>query len=322
MHVDRARQLSILAFLLLLALALFLYAPGFFYLQNIEDILVNTSYLSVAAMGMMLVILTGQIDLSVGSVLAICSTAAALASKAGAPIWAVFAVALGLGATLGFLNGILVTGLRVHSLIVTLGTMNLYRGALIYYTQGDWIYDLPPSFREVGLGRFLEIPHPIWVALLTAGLMAWILTRTPWGRGLYAVGSNPGAARLTGLHPSRILLAAFTANGLLVGLAAMLYATRFSAIQSNTGIGFELLVIAAAVVGGVNIFGGSGTVLGVLLGALLMSTIGTALTFFRVSSFWEPTLRGFFILLAVAFDTLRGQGYGLWRRRRSKRGVR
>lgn len=314
MYVDRARQLSILGFLLLLSLALSLYAPNFFQLQNLEDILVNTSYLSVAAIGMMLVILTGQIDLSVGSILAICSTVAALASKAGMPIWAVFALALGLGASLGLFNGLLVTGLRVHSLIVTLGTMSLYRGALIYFTQGDWIYDLPSDFRAVGLGRFLGVPIPIWIALLTAVLMSWLLTRIPWGRGLYAVGSNPMAARLTGLQPSRILLAAFTVNGLLVGLSSMLYATRFSAIQSNTGIGFELLVIAATVVGGANIFGGSGTVLGVMLGALLMSTIGTTLTFFRVSSFWEPTLRGFFILLAVAFDTLRGYRRGVWRR--------
>lgn len=316
MYVDRARQLSIIGFLLLLAFALLLYAPSFFRYQNVEDILVNASYLSVAALGMMLVILTGQIDLSVGSILAICSTVGALASKAGIPIWAVFAIVLGLGALLGLFNGLLTTGLRVHSLIVTLGTMNLYRGALIYFTQGDWIYDLPVDFREVGLGRFLGIPYPIWVATFTAILMAWLLTRTPWGREFYAVGSSPVAARLTGLQPSRILLRAFTINGLLVGLASLLFATRFSVIQSNTGVGFELLVIAATVVGGVNIFGGSGTVLGVVLGASLMSTIGTALTFFRVSSFWEPTLRGLFILLAVAFDTLRSQGYRRWPRRR------
>lgn len=316
MYVDRTRQISIFGFLLLLAFALFLYAPSFFQYQNIENILVNTSYLLVAAVGMMLVVLTGQIDLSVGSILAICSTVAALASKAGIPIWAVFAIALGLGALLGLFNGLLITGLKVHSLIVTLGTMNLYRGALIYFTQGDWIYDLPSDFRDVGLGRFLGIPYSLWIAILTAALMTWLLTRTPWGRGLYAMGSSPVAARLTGLQPSRIVLTAFTINGLLIGLASMLFATRFSAIQSNTGVGFELLVIAATVVGGVNIFGGSGTILGVVLGALLMSTIGTALTFFRVSSFWEPTLRGLFILLAVAFDTLRSHGYGRWPRQR------
>jgi rhamnose transport system permease protein len=305
MYVDRARQLSILAFLLVLGLALLAYAPSFFQPGNLRDISVNASYLFVAAVGMMLVILTGHIDLSVGAILAICSTAAALASKAGWPLFAVFPLALGLGGALGFLNGLLITNLRIHSIIVTLGTMNIFRGALIYWTQGAWIYDLPSDFRTVGLGQFASIPYPVWGAIVTFALFAWVLTQTSWGRSLYAAGSNPSGAHLSGISIPKVVLGAFVVNGVLVGLSAVLFSTRFSAIQSNIGYGFELLVITTVVVGGVHIFGGSGTLLGVALAALLLSTIGTALTFFRVSSYWELTLQGLFVLGAVALDIMR-----------------
>ncbi|PZA05746.1 MULTISPECIES: ABC transporter permease [unclassified Meiothermus] len=307
MYVDRGRQISIAVFLLALAGVLLAAAPSFFSLGNFKDILVNISYVAIAALGMMMVILTGQIDISVGAILSICSTLAATASKAGLPLGAVFLISIGAGAALGLVNGLLVTRFKIHSIIVTLGTLSVFRGALIYFTKGAWIYQLPEDFRRVGLGTFLGIPYPIWALALVLLLGAWVLSSTPWGRALYAVGSNPEAARLSGIRVPFVQASAFVACGALVGLATMFYATRFSTIQSNTGQGFEFLVITAVVVGGVNVFGGSGTVLGVALGALLVGVTGTALTFLRISAYWEQALQGLFILLAVAFDAVRAQ---------------
>jgi len=307
MYVDRGRQISIVAFLAVLTIILVLLAPNFFSLGNFKDILVNISYITIAAMGMMVVIITGQIDISIGATLSITSTLAASASKAGLPIWLVFLISIGSGAALGLINGILTTRFKIHSIIVTLGTLSVFRGALIYFTKGAWIYQLPPDFRSVGLGTFLGIPNPIWAMLVVLLLGAWVLSSTTWGRSLYAVGSNPEAARLSGIRVPLVQASVFVVLGALVGLATMFYATRFSTIQSNQGQGFEFVVITAVVVGGVHIFGGSGTVLGVALGALLVGITGTALTFLDISAYWEQALQGLFILLAVAFDSLRSR---------------
>ncbi|HEU4742118.1 MAG TPA: ABC transporter permease [Meiothermus sp.] len=307
MYVDRGRQISIAVFLLALAGVLLAAAPSFFSLGNFKDILVNISYVAIAALGMMMVILTGQIDISVGATLSICSTLAATASKAGLPLGVVFLISIGAGAALGLVNGLLVTRFKIHSIIVTLGTLSVFRGTLIYFTKGAWIYQLPEDFRGVGLGTFLGLPNPIWAMAVVLLAGAWVLSATPWGRALYAVGSNPDAARLSGIRVPFVQASVFVACGALVGLATMFYATRFSTIQSNTGQGFEFLVITAVVVGGTNIFGGSGTVLGVALGALLVGVTGTALTFLKISAYWEQALQGLFILLAVAFDALRSR---------------
>lgn len=314
MYVDRGRELSILAFLLLVIVVLALAAPGFFTTDNLSTMLVNTSYIAIASLGMMMVVLTGQPDISVGSILAICSTVAAFSAKAEIPIPLVFLISMGVGAALGLVNGVLVNSLKIHAIIVTLGTMGIFRGVLIYLTQGGWIYDLPRAFRNVSLGNTLGIPNPI-VAMIVALLVgSFVLRRTAWGRALYAVGSNPEAARLSGLSVTSMTASAFAVNGALVGFAAMFFASRFSTIQSNTGIGFEFLVITAVVVGGAHIFGGSGTVFGMALGALLVSVTGTVLTFLFISAYWERTLHGLFILLAIGFGVLRSR-----RRHRARR---
>ncbi len=183
--------------------------------------------------------------------------------------------------------------------------MYAFHGALLYVTHGAWIYNLPQSFNNVGLGAFLGIPHPIWAMLIMLLVGAWVLSQTSWGRALYAVGSNPEAARLSGIRVKQILLGAFIVNGALVGLATMFFATRFSSIQSSTGIGFEFQVITVVLIGGVNIFGGSGRVLGVALGALLIGLADNAFVFLRISAYWVEAFQGIIILLAVSLDNLR-----------------
>jgi rhamnose transport system permease protein len=307
MYVDREREISIAVFLLILGAILALFAPSFFSAANFSSILVNTSYVAIAALGGMFAILTGQPDISVGSILAVCSIIAGQLSKAGAPAAVAFLASVGTGLLLGLVNGLLVTRLRVHSIIVTLGTLLIYRGALLYFTGGAWVYDLPRGFRQIGLGKVLGVPNPIWIAVLVLLAGSFLLSYTAWGRTLYAVGSNREAARLSGIRTEATIVTALAANGAVVGIAAMVFSTRFSTIQSNVGSGFEFLVITAVVVGGVHIFGGSGTVIGVALGSLLVGVTGTALVFLDISAYWERALHGLFILLAVSFGVLRAR---------------
>ena len=307
MYVDRGRELSIVVFLAAIGAVLLLAAPSFFNAANLNNILVNASYVAIGALGQMAVVLTGQPDISVGSILAVCAMSAGTMATAGLPVLVIIALTVLIGVTLGLINGFLVASLGIHSIIVTLGTLGIYRGALLFFTGGAWVYGLPDGFRWIALGRVFGIDNPIWIAGLAAVLFAAALSRTAWGRSLYAVGSNEEAARLSGLRVNRVLIGAFALNGGLVAIAAMVYATRFSTIQSNIGTGYEFLVITAVVVGGAHIFGGSGTVLGVVLGALLVGITGTVLVFLEVSAFWEQSLHGLFILLAVGFDVVRSR---------------
>ncbi|MBL8585054.1 MAG: ABC transporter permease [Rhizobiaceae bacterium] len=305
MRPDLQRPISLVAFMLALLLVLAVVAPGFLSLANLRDIPINASHVAIAALGMLLLIVIGQIDVSVGAILAICATLCGLAAKAG---WGAAEIALmsaAAGGALGFVNGALVTTFSVHSIVVTLGMLSIYRGLLIFFTGGTWIYDLPASFGAIGQGTLMGIPNPVIVTILLYVAGGFLLANTRVGRELFAVGSNPHAARLAGVSITRIQLLAFTLNGVLVGIAALLFASRFTVIQSNAGMGFEFAVITAVVVGGASIFGGSGTVLGTLLGALVISFASTALVFLGVSSLWEQAMMGGFVLAAVLLDRVR-----------------
>lgn len=305
MYVDYRRQLSLAIFLVLLTAGLALRNPAFASPANLRDVCVNASHLGIAALGMFLVILIGQIDVSVGAILAICSTLAGLMAKQGVPTPVVLLAAILAGALLGGLNGLVVAGLRIHSIVVTLGTASIYRGLLIKATGGSWIYGLPAQFTAFGQGKLFGVPLPVITLVAVYLLAAFLLSRIPGGRALFAVGSNPDAARLAGLPVARVQILAFLLNGALVGLAAVVFASRFTVIQSNAGIGFEFAAITAVLVGGANIFGGSGTVFGTLLGTLVISALASALIFLGINSLWEPCFQGLFILAAVILDRVR-----------------
>jgi rhamnose transport system permease protein len=305
MYVDYRRQLSLAIFLVVLTLGLALRNPAFASPSNLRDVCVNASHLGIAALGMFLVILIGQIDVSVGAMLAICSTLAGLLAKQGVPTLAIMICAVIAGALLGGLNGVVVAGLRIHSIVVTLGTASIYRGLLIKATGGSWIYGLPPQFTAFGQGTLLGVPNPVITLIVIYLLAAFLLSRLPAGRALFAVGSNPDASRLAGLPVGMVQISAFVVNGALVGLAAVVFASPFTVIQSNAGIGFEFAAITAVLVGGANIFGGSGTVFGTLLGTLVISARASALVFLGINSLWEPCFQGLFILAAVILDRIR-----------------
>jgi rhamnose transport system permease protein len=293
------REGAVAALILLLAGILAVVEPTFLSAANGRDILAHSAVPAIAAIGMTGLIVAGAIDISVGSQLAVCAVVAGTCARAGWPLSVVALATVASGALLGAANGLLVTWGGIPPIIATLGTMGILRGMMTWVTQGVWIRNLPPTFTALGEGSIAGLPYTVWVALLCALAGAAWLGRTRLGRYAYAVGSNARAARLAGIRVGGVLFLLFVVSGALVGLGALLQASRFTVIQSNMGKGFELQVITAVVVGGTDIFGGRGTVAGSVLGALLLGVGGTALTFLRVPAEWEPTLQGALILAAI-----------------------
>jgi rhamnose transport system permease protein len=294
--------------------------PQFFELANLRDLIVGAAPVLVAAVGMTLVILARQIDISIGSQFAFCAVIAGVLSKHGVAMPLAAAGAVAAGAIFGALNGLFVAALGLPSIVVTLATMVGLREALRWTTGGEWVQDLPASFQWMGLeqdtGRIL-IPA---VAVVLWAAAAWSTRHVAAGRAVYAVGSDADAARLVGLRPRRVVFGVFVLMGTLTGLAAVLSAIQFIDVQTNAGVGFELRVIAAVVVGGTSIAGGRGRLAGSLVGVLLLATAGPALVFLGTEAYWDRALQGAIILVAVAADAFGSRASQLWRASRSARG--
>jgi len=305
------RELTILAVLAALSVYLGVTQPNFINSFTIASILTDAAYVGVVGVGMTAVIVGGQIDISVGSMLGVCALISAMLARAGTPMPLVVAASLALGLAMGSLNGALVAYLRIPAIIVTLATLTMLRGGILWWTQGYWVMPLPDAWKFLGTTPLLGLPLPIWIGWVTVGVAAYLLANTTFGRQVYAVGSNPRAALLAGINVPRTTFLLFALNGLLVGLAAMIDVTRFSQVETEEGLGLEFLVITAVVVGGTNIFGGSGRVIGTYLGVLLIIVTSSALTFLGISATWDQAIRGAFILLAVTADIVRT---GQWRR--------
>ena len=299
------REVSLIVVILVIGAVLAAAAPGFFTFANQRDLVLANMPVLIVALGMVLVILTGQIDISVGSQFAICSVAAGVFARIGMPTPIAGAAACLVGASMGAVNGALVAWVRIPSIVVTLATMVALRDGLRWATQGAWIQDLPSGFQWFGQSQTSSELITIGCALaLTAG-MHWGLGNLAAGRVVYATGSDANAARLAGIRPELVTFAVFVITGALTGFAAVFNAVRFHQIPSNAGMGLELKVIAAAVVGGVAISGGRGTILGTLLGLVLLGVIGPALTFLGLSAYWERAMEGAIILAAVGIEAVR-----------------
>jgi rhamnose transport system permease protein len=296
------RVLPPAAALIAVLLAVLVAAPSFFGASNLGDLALNNASVLIVAVGMTLVILVGEIDISVGSQFAVCSVVAGLLSKAGMPIALVPVVVLLVGAAMGAVNGFLVGLLGLPSIIVTLAMLVAWRDALRWATEGAWVQDLPGDFQWFGMAPAAAQTLIVVVAIVVLAICGWALRNLQMGRSLYAVGSDEEAARLAGIEPRRVVFGVFTVTGALVGLAAVLNAVRFNAVPSNAGLGLELTAVAAVVVGGTAITGGRGTVLGTLIGVLLLGTIGTAMTYVGISPFWAKAIQGLIILAALVAD--------------------
>jgi rhamnose transport system permease protein len=300
-------EISVAFAIAVLLIVLAFLAPGFFTRENLSDLALANMPVLIVSLGMTLVILTGHIDISVGTMFAICSVAAGEFAKMGLPAWGAGMVACLIGAMLGAINGTLVAYVRIPSIVVTLAAMVAFRDALRWITQGAWVQDLPANFQWLGTTQAASNAITFAVAAALAIGIGWGLRNLPAGRSVYATGSNENAARLVGIDSARVTFCVFVVTGTLTGCAALLNSIRFNQVPSNAGIGMEMKVITAVVVGGTAITGGRGSIQGTLLGVILLAIISPALTFLGFSAYWERAIQGLIILSAVGFDALRSR---------------
>jgi rhamnose transport system permease protein len=306
--VLRVRELGIVAALALLITVTAILEPRFIEANSLRNLALNASIFAILAVGQTLVIITRNVDLSVGSILGLSAFLAGdlLSGNQDVALPLVFLLGIGLGAACGLLNGVLVTWGQVPALVVTLGTLYAFRGLAFLWTDGRQVNaeTLPDSFLNIGSDSIAGIPILVLIALVIVVLVGqWLRDYRP-GRELYAIGSNPEGARLAGVRSDRRVLVAFILAGALAGLGGVLFTARFGTVDATAGTGYELTVIAAAVVGGVAIFGGTGTVYGAALGALLLGTITSSLIVLRVEAFWQQAAIGALLLVAIALDKL------------------
>ncbi len=288
--------------------------PAFIQPGNLVDVLTDTSPLIILALGQAVVILTRCIDLSVASNLALTGMVCAMLNVAfpGLPIPVILVVALALGAVLGAFNGILVWKLSIPPIVVTLGTLTIYRGIIFVISDGQWVnaHEMSAAFTGFPRTDILGLPVLAWIAILTTVALLVMVARTPLGRAFYAVGGNPNAAVYTGLNVGRTQFWAFVLSGTLSGLCGYLWVARYSVAYVDIARGFELEVVAACVIGGIAIAGGAGTIMGAVLGALFLGIIKNALPVVGISPFWQLAISGAAIVIAVAFNARAGRRQG------------
>ena len=285
--------------------------PRYVAERNLESMLLGNAYIAVAAIGMSMLIISGNIDISVGSLIGVLATISGTLATAGYPIVVAWLVPLALSMLYMALVGAIVAYLRIPSIVVTLGMLSILKGGLISATGGKWISDLPDGY-HLAQNDLLGVPLPIYFMVgLTAAAALW-MRYSAVGRAIYAVGGNAEAARLSGISREHTLMMVFAIHGLFVGVAAILFATQLSIIQSTVPPNLELSIITASVVGGVSILGGTGTVIGSTLAAVLIAAIGSSLIFVGISPYWLRAVQGTLILLTVLADLMR-------RRRRAVR---
>lgn len=293
------------AIALLLAL-ISLRFPAFIAPANLVNVFNDTSPLILLAIGQMIVILTKCIDLSVAANLALTGMVVSMINVAvpGLPILLILVIAVGLGTLLGMVNGILVWKLAIPPIVVTLGTMTIFRGMIFLISDGKWVnsHEMSPAFKAFPRTEMLGLPVLSWIAIIAVILFTVVMTRTTLGRAFYAAGGNPHAATYAGINVGKTQFWAFTISGALAGLAGYLWVSRFAVAYVDIAGGFELDVVAACVIGGVSIMGGIGTVAGALLGALFLGIIKNALPVVDISPFWQLAISGGAIIVAVALN--------------------
>lgn len=312
MGVIRSREALLTAVIVALVALISFRFPAFVTPHNLSNVFNDTSPLIILTLGQMIVILTKCIDLSVAANLALSGMAAALMNGAGVPLPMILLGAVALGAALGLINGLLVWRLAIPPIVVTLGTMTIFRGVIFLMTNGKWInaHEMSDGFKALPRTVFLGLPVMSWVAIACLCVFAIVLGRTALGRNFYAVGGNPHAAVYTGIDIGRTQCLAFVISGALAGLVGYLWVARYAVAYVDVAGGFELWVVAACVIGGVSIAGGVGSVLGALLGALFLGVINNALPVVGISPFWQLAISGLAIILAIAFNAQQGRRPG------------
>ena len=313
-RIDRSILRPLIA-LVVMTMALSFLSESFFTSDNIFNVMRQVSVNLCISVGMTLVILTGGIDLSVGSILALSGAVAAGLMKSGLQFeganlyvgftfFGVVMVALLIGGLLGWFNGQMVTRFKVPPFIATLGMLTIARGMTMLYTNGHPITGLGSSFEYLGTGWFCGIPMPVLVAALVVVMFVVFMRKAPWGRYIYAIGGNERATRLSGIDVNRVKCFVYTVAGVLSAVAALIVTARLDSAQPNAGTGYELDSIAAVVIGGTSLNGGKGSIWGTVIGALIIGVLNNGLVLMNVSPFWQQVIKGLVILLAVIMDRM------------------
>jgi rhamnose transport system permease protein len=303
----RQRELSLLLVLLAMGVLVAVQAPQVLSASNLTDVTVLAAIIAIAAVGEAMVVITRNVDLSVEAVIGLVAFVVAdILSNQLLPTPAAMAFGVGLGLVLGMINGVVVAVFRVPSIVATLGTLSIYRGVDFLLAGGKQVTltELPPGYTDAARDTVLGIPLFVLIALAIVVVTGVVLRQTRFGRSVYAVGSNPEAAAIMGIRTGLVTFVVFSVCGLLSGIAGVMWGIQFGTINATAATGVTLQVIAAVVVGGVNIFGGSGTVFGAALGALFLGFIANALILLRLSQFWLQGIYGLVILIAVALDAV------------------
>ena len=307
LFAEYGQEIVVLTAIVVLFIVVTMVNPRFISANNLTTIFAGNAYIAVAAIGMSMVIITGNIDVSVGALIGVLATISGTLAVAGYPVWVAWFLPVLVGMAIMGVQGVLVAYARIPSIVVTLGAMSILRGGLISVTGGTWISGLPSEFL-LAQQRWFGVPSPI-VMMVVLTVLAFLWMRySAFGRSLYAVGGNPEAALATGIPIERRIVAVFVIHGAFAGLATILFATQLQVIQSTVPPNLELTVITASVIGGVSILGGSGTVIGSTLATILFAAIGSALIFVNVSAYWLRAVIGLLILATVLADMMRRRG--------------
>jgi len=306
--LPNSRELGLILFILVASVFIQTQNSSFLTMVNLTDMLTNTSILAILAVGMMMVLITGGIDLSVGAVVALSGMSSAVFIRDFPNIPVIVAVLVGLfvGLFSGLVLGLLIAKGRILPIIASLGMMNVYRGLTYIVGDNQWVsaFQMTDAFKEIATGSFLGINHLIWAAFIVLAVFYYILNFTRSGRRMYAVGSNEEATAITGISKERTLILVYMLNGLLAGLAGVLWVSKFASAQGDTASGYELNVIAACVLGGVSVNGGVGKISGLITGALLFGILNNALPLLNASTFWEDAIQGVVIVAAIVMNVL------------------
>lgn len=301
-------MLVLLALLALLAA----FVPDFAGVRNVRGLILSVSLVGMIATTMMLVLALREVDLSVGSIVALSGVVAATVIAGSGSVWLGVLAGLGAGLAVGVFNGVVVAKLKVNSLIATLATMEIVRGLAFLTSQGEAVSIPQEQFYALGSGEFLGLNWPVWIMVACFVLFGLVLNFTVFGKNVLAIGGNPEAARLAGVPVTRVRIIVFALQGLVAGLAGIVLAARITSGQPNTSLGLELAVISACVLGGVSLSGGVASILGVLIGVLIMGAAQNALNLLDVPTFYQYVVRGGILLLAVIADRLRHSATPGW----------
>ena len=288
--------------LVLLCIVITIVTPNFLSVSNITNVFTQVSVNAIIAIGMTFVILTGGIDLSVGSTLAISGAVGASIVKLTGNVFLAIIVAAVIGIAVGLINGLLVSKGKLQAFIVTLATMTIFRGATLVFTDGTPISKLPEAFVKIGNGKLGFMPIPVIITIIIAIIAVYALSQTRFGRYLYALGGNEDASRLSGINTDKIKTLVYVVSGFASAIAGVIITSRIGSASPNAGTGFELDAIAAVVIGGTSLAGGEGTITGTLIGALIIGVLNNGLNLMNVSPFYQSIVKGLVILIAVLLD--------------------